>query len=90
MSTLDQSIEAFRNDVPAIPIDAGGPPQGLGPERTARGGDVSTTTAMTESAHAVDVDEFLASLADTGSCCAEVGLGGFFPNLSRDDLDETR
>lgn len=48
---------------------------------------MSTTTAVTESVHDADVDEFLASLVETGSCCAEVGPGGFFPGMRPDDLD---
>lgn len=50
---------------------------------------MSTMTAMTESVHDADVDEFLASLVESGSCCAEVGLGGFLPGMRPDDLDET-
>ncbi len=39
---------------------------------------MSTMTPMTELTREVDGDDFLFDL-DTGSCCAEVGLGGFLP-----------
>ncbi|MBK7721925.1 MAG: hypothetical protein IPI32_06790 [Austwickia sp.] len=48
---------------------------------------MSTLTAMTDQAREVEVDEVLSALIDTGSCCAEVGLGGFLPGLIAEDSD---
>lgn len=48
--------------------------------------DVSTMTAATPVAD-FDLEDSLASLVETASCCAEVGHGGFFPNLTFEDYD---
>lgn len=48
---------------------------------------MSTITAMTESVGDVDVDEFLTSLMESGSCTAEVGLRGFLPGMADEVSD---
>lgn len=57
-------------------------------DHVAKGGDMSTMTRMTDPTDdVVDVDEVLASMVESGSCCAEVGLGGFLPSMPSESLD---